>query len=82
MKTYQTAPPFDPAFFLRLEHLLPSYPEEATQAPDLLAAWLEKNPLHSVSRQIVVEQLGAMFLFECGRIYGIQQERARRKPQP
>lgn len=43
---------------------------------DLLRAFEE---LHSGVYRCLLVRYGAWFVFECGRIYGIRQERARRR---
>lgn len=84
MKTWQVEPPLDADLMIALEHRAPSYAIGITEAKELLARWEREvlNPLKPEEehlRESLIRSFGAMFLFECGRIYGIRQERARRR---
>ena len=62
---------------MKLENLSRGYDSPAGDASELLDRW-EREVLTSHDRR-VKRFFGSAFLFECGRIYGIQQERARRR---
>ena len=84
MKTWQVEPPIDADFMIALERRLPSYSINYEEVINLLARWEREvlNPLtpeEEPFREIFIRSFGSMFLFECGRIYGIRQERARRR---
>ena len=86
MKTYNTVPAFNTDQFIKLDHIRCDYGPGSNEAPQLLQAWIKNEedstpPFDTIRkyRLEVICHFGAMFLFECGRIYGIRQERARRK---
>lgn len=84
MKTYQAEPKISAEEYIRLDGFTLDYAGGACKAPEILAAWLKKQesdtmPHGSGYKDHLIRHFGAMFLFECGRIYGIRQERARKK---
>lgn len=86
MKTYQMEPEVRIEEFIRLDGLSLDYAGGACKAPDILTAWLKEQEADTMPnskryRDYLIQHYGAMFLFECGRIYGIRQERARKKEQ-
>ncbi len=44
-----------------------------------LVPFVERHPSFMPYTALVKDHYGALFMFECGRIYGIRQERQRRK---
>lgn len=69
---------------LRIARKTYSYSGAYDRVHDLLDAFVQEaiNPRHppsDPSHDLFVSHYGTLFLFECGRIYGIRQERARNK---
>ena len=86
MKTYHTAPAFSADEFLRIDQVSNSYdaPISYDFTRDLLVAY-ERHIIEDCSPRTLEELrqyvyfFGSRFLFDCGRIYGIRQERERRR---
>lgn len=83
MKTYKATVPIDADLMLQLERVTPGY-VDGEEVRKLFERWeqesLDRLPAADQAyRERFSKHYGILFMFECGRIFGIQQERARRK---
>ena len=85
MKTYETAPRFDVAELLSIDKAASSFfMPVCDNALALLAEYRAAYPPRRSNETEEAYQnafmcFASMFIFDCGRIYGIRQERARRR---
>lgn len=86
MKTYQTNPKFSIIEFMTIDKTATCYnaPPRPNNIYCLLSTYAlhfpRMNPHDSIDGHITFfVYYACLFLFECGRIYGIRQERARRR---
>ena len=86
MKTYQARPSYSTDEFLAIDKSASSYdaPISYDFTKDLLAAYEKEliddlKPRNMEILRQYIYYFGSRFIFDCGRIYGIRQERERRR---